>query len=265
MSEVGATFAACRAQKRAAFVPYLMAGDPDLATSPELLRALVAGGADLIALGVPFTDPIGDGPVLRRAAARALEAGTTLSGILRLVARRRAELGVPMVLVSYYNPILRRGVERFAEQVESSGIDALLCIDLPPEESEDLRTALGDHGVDLASTLAPQADRRRIRQVAELASGFVYYASRPGVTGVRERLPAYLPKRIKRVRRRLRLPLAVGFGLSTAEQVGVVARVADGVVVGSALVREVETHRGAADCASRLEQEVARLRAGVER
>lgn len=265
MSDVGAAFAACRQEKRAAFVPYLMAGDPDLATSAELLAALEAGGADLIALGVPFSDPIGDGPILRRAAQRALVGGTTLSAILRLVARQRAGLRVPVVLVTYYNPVLRRGIERFAEQAEGSGVDGVLCVDLPPEEGEELAAALAERGVDLAHALAPQADRRRIRRIGEASRGFVYYASRPGVTGVREHLPADLPKRIKRVRRRLDLPLAVGFGISTPEQVGEVARVADGVVVGSALVREIEAHRGSRDLAARIEDEVARLRAGIER
>lgn len=264
MSAIAAAFAACSEEKRAAFIPYLTAGDPDLATSAELLEALAAGGADLVELGVPFSDPIADGPVNQRAAERALASGTTLSGILRLVAEQRQRLGLPIVLFTYFNPIHRRGIERFAEQAESSGVDGVLCLDLPPEESDELAEALERRQIDPIYLLAPTSTRRRIKRVDALSRGFVYYVSRTGVTGQRENLPSYLLKQVKRLRRRLARPLAVGFGISTPEQVAEVASVADGVVVGSALVELVELHAGSGDLPGRLEREVARLRAGVE-
>ena len=265
MTRLEETFERCRSEKRAAFIPYLTAGDPGLRQSEVLLHALVAGGADVIELGVPFSDPIADGPVNQRAAQRALEAGASLSAVLRIVARNRAELGVPVVLFTYYNPIHARGAVRFAEQAASSGVDGVLCVDLPPEEGEsELSPALRERGVDLVYLLAPTSARRRVRVVNGASSGFVYYVSRTGVTGVRERLPRYLLKQAKRLRKRLDLPLAVGFGISTPEQVAQVAKVADGVVVGSALVSEVEEHAGEDGLARRLEARVRELRSGID-
>ncbi len=260
MSEIGPVFERCREEKRAAFIPYLTGGDPDLETSGRLLEALAAGGADLIEIGVPFSDPIADGPVNQRAAARALAAGTSLSAVLDLVARYRDKLGVPMVLFTYFNPILAAGVERFAERAEASGVDGVLCVDLPPEEAaSELIPALRARDIDSVFLLAPTSDRRRIQAVARASTGFVYYVSRTGVTGAREELPKPLLKEAKRMRRRLSQPLAVGFGISTPEQVRSVARVADGVVVGSALVRIVEEHASEPGLAERLEAQVREL------
>ena len=262
MIAIDAAFARCRAERRAAFIPYLTAGDPDLATTGRLLEALTLGGADIIELGVPFSDPIADGPVNQRAAVRALRSGTTLSGILDLVAGCREKLGAPVVLFTYFNPILARGVDSFAEQAAASGVDGVLCVDLPPEEAAgELLPALQAAGVDPIFLLAPTSTRAREKAVAAASSGFVYYVSRTGVTGTREELPKELVKEVKRLRRRLELPLAVGFGISTPEQVGAVGRVADGVVVGSALVRVVEEHAAEADLAQRVEREAARLSA----
>ena len=262
MNAIDAAFARCRAARRAAFIPYLTAGDPDLATSARLLEALTLGGADIIELGVPFSDPIADGPVNQRAATRALAAGTTLSGILDLIAGSRERLGVPVVLFTYFNPILARGVESFAEQAAASGVDGVLCVDLPPEEAAaELTPALRGAGVDPIFLLAPTSTRAREKAVAAASRGFVYYVSRTGVTGTREELPAELVRQVKRLRRRLELPLAVGFGISTPEQVRAVGRVADGVVVGSALVRIVEQRAGEPDLVEVVEREAARLSA----
>ncbi len=262
MSELSAVFERCRGERRAAFIPYLTAGDPDFETAGRLLEALAAGGADLIELGVPFSYPIADGPVNQRAAARALAAGATLSGVLDLVARHRDRLGVPMVLFTYFNPILAAGVERFAERAEASGVDGVLCVDLPPEEAaEELIPALRARDVDTVFLLAPTSDRRRIRAVADAATGFVYYVSRTGVTGTRDELPRPLLKEAKRMRRKLSQPLAVGFGISSPEQVEAVAKVADGVVVGSALVRIVEENAADPALVERIESEVRRLAA----
>jgi tryptophan synthase alpha chain len=254
------TFRRCADENRAAFIPFLMGGDPDLGTTEELLAALVRGGADLIELGVPFSDAIADGPVNQAAAGRALAAGTTTSGILELVARNRDRLGVPIVLFTYFNPIHARGVERFAEQAAASGVDGVLCVDLPPEEAAGgLAPALGAHGVDTVFLLAPTSDRSRVERVKAASTGFVYYVSRTGVTGERRSLEPELVKQVKRLRRRLPQPLAVGFGISTPGQVAEVAAIADGVVVGSALVRLVGEHGGDHDLAARIEERVREL------
>ena len=261
-SRIGAAFSNCRKLKRSAFIPYLCAGDPDLQKTPELLRALAGGGAGLIELGVPFSDPMADGPTNQRASHRALEAGTTLSGILEMVALHREELGVPIVLFTYCNPIFQHGLARFAEQASASGVDGVLFVDLPPEEAaEEVTPTLAEHGIDKIFLLAPTSTRGRIRSISQASSGFVYYVSRTGVTGEQDQLAEELLEELRAVRRRVRLPLAVGFGISTPEQVGTVAEVADAVVVGSHLVRMVEEHAGDVDLASLLEDRVRELMA----
>jgi tryptophan synthase alpha chain len=262
MSAIDEVFARCAAEGRAAFIPFLMAGDPELETTSALLDALAAGGADLIELGVPFSDPIADGPTNQRAAARALAAGTKLSGILQVVASHRDRLGVPIVLFTYFNPLLARGVERFAEQAAASGVDGVLCVDLPPEEAAgELAPALRRQGVDTVFLLSPTSTRERVQRVAAASSGFIYYVSRTGVTGERTALPLELSREIKRLRRRLDLPLAVGFGISSAAQVAEVGELADGVVVGSALVRLVEEHGADPDLPAAIEARVRELAA----
>jgi tryptophan synthase alpha chain len=230
------------------------------------MEAFVDGGADLIELGVPFSDPIADGPVIQAASQRALAAGTTMSAILRLVARHRDRLGVPIVLFSYFNPIHRRGVLNFAEQAAASGVDGVLCVDLPPEEAgEEVVPALRKQGLDTIFLLAPTSDRQRVRSVAAMSSGFVYYVSRTGVTGARQELPKELLKEAKRLRRKIDLPLAVGFGISTPEQVEQVARVADGVVVGSALVKLIGDHSNAPDLMEKVTAKIRELVAPLGR
>ena len=262
MSNISLAFERCRGEDRAAFIPYLTAGDPDLGTTAELLPALVDGGADLIELGVPFSDPIADGPVNQQAAVRALASGTTLAGILELVTRYRDKLGVPIVLFTYFNPIHCRGVQAFADQASTSGVDGVLCVDLPPDEARgEFLPILRARGIDTVFLLAPTSTRERIRQVGAASSGFVYYVSRTGVTGVRDSLAPELLRDAKQLRRRLELPLAVGFGISTPEQVKAVAGVADGVVVGSALVRLVAENAGSPELAQLLETESLRLSA----
>jgi tryptophan synthase alpha chain len=234
-------FARCAKERRAAFIPYITAGDPDLATTPGLVEALVEAGADIVELGVPFSDPIADGPVNQRAAYRALESGTSLSGVLRLVDRCRERFGVPIVLFTYFNPIHARGVAAFAEQAAESGVDGVLCVDLPPEEAEgELAPALRASGVDPIFLLAPTSTPERIRRAGKASRGFVYYVSRTGTTGERAAVSATLRREVRAVKRRVGVPVAVGFGISTPEQVAQVAAIADGVVVGSALVRVVE-------------------------
>jgi tryptophan synthase alpha chain len=262
MSAIDEVFFKCSHEGRAAFIPFLMAGDPDLNATAEYMEALAAGGADIIELGVPFSDPIADGPVNQRAAVRALEAGTKLSGILQLVARHRDKLGIPIVLFTYFNPLHARGVERFAEQAAASGVDGILCVDLPPEEGErDFIPALREQGVDTIFLLAPTSTRERVSKVGGASTGFVYYVSRTGVTGERTALPTDLVRDVKRLRKRLDQPLAVGFGLSTPEQVAEVGEIADGVVVGSAFVRLIEENAGSSELPLLLEDRVRDLSA----
>jgi tryptophan synthase alpha chain len=263
---LAAAFAAARRDGRAAFVPFLMAGDPELETTGELAGALAAAGADVIELGVPFSDPIADGPVNQAAAERALAAGTRLAGILELVARIRRRVGAPIVLFSYFNPILRYGPARFAEHAAASGVDGVLCVDLPPEEAAaELLPALRAHRLDPVFLLAPTSTRERVRAVARAGSGFVYYVSRTGVTGERAELPAGLAGEVRALRRALDLPVAVGFGLATPEQVATVSQVADGAVVGSALVRFAAEHAGEPDLLPLFAQRAARLAAATRR
>lgn len=256
-------FARCRAEKRAAFVPFLMAGDPDLETTLELIGALVDGGADLIELGVPFSDPMADGPVNQRAAARGLGSGTTLAGVLDVVARARGQWQqVPIVLFSYLNPLLAAGVERFARRAAASGVDGVLCLDLPPEEAAgEYVEQLAAHDLSPILLLAPTSTKERVRRVDAMARGFVYYVSRTGVTGEKGELAEELLGQVKALRRKLHSPLVVGFGISTPQQVAAVGAVADGVVVGSALVRLVEEHGAAAPVADAVRELSAPLRA----
>ena len=265
MSAISEVFVECRQAKRAAFIPFLTAGDPDLETTGRLLQALVAGGADLIELGVPFSDPIADGPTIQRSSNRALEGGVTLSGILRMVARQRDRLGVPIVLFTYFNPVHARGLDDFAEQAAASGVDGVLCVDLPPDEGADFVRSLERHGLDSIFLVAPTSTRDRIQKVVRASSGFVYYVSRTGVTGARREFTPELLRETKKLRRRIDLPLAVGFGVSTPEQVRDLAGVADGVVVGSALVQLVEDKTGDPGLIQAVEDRVRQLTAPLRR
>ncbi len=245
---IAEAFARCRQESRAAFVPFLMAGDPDLAVTGKLLAALARGGADVIELGVPFSDPIADGPVNQKAAVRALAAGTTLTSILELVGRHRQELGVPIVLFTYFNPIHAQGVEAFAAKAAAAGVDGVLCVDLPPEEGRrEYVPAMRGAGVDTIFLLSPTSTEARMDVVGKASSGFVYYVSRTGVTGGDTALRTALQGELERVSRHVDLPVAVGFGIATPGQAAEVAALADGVVVGSALVRLVEEHGAGPD------------------
>ncbi len=270
ISHIDGAFARCSEAKRAAFIPYLCGGDPDLGTTRMLLHALVRGGADIIEVGVPFSDPIADGPVNQRAAYRALSKGTTLPALLRMIHEERAALGVPIVLFTYFNPLLAMGIERFAETASAAGVDGVLCVDLPPEEAEEaLSPALARVEIAPIFLLAPTSRKERIVKVAEQSRGFVYYVARLGVTGQHTDVDAALRKEVKAVAKRAGLPVAVGFGLSTPEQVSEVAQYADGVVVGSALVKDVEDSvaKGLSgeDTAAALERRVRGLTSGLAR
>lgn len=220
---------------RTAFIPFLTHGYPSPEATPRLLHRLAEAGADAIELGVPFSDPLADGPTIQRASWKALEHGVTLADTLELVAERGGDLP-PIVLFSYLNPILRMGVDRFVERADAAGVAGLLVTDLPAGVDPDLEARLDAGSVDLIRLIAPTTTDERIERIAGPASGFIYYIARTGVTGARQELEAELETEVARLRRRVRLPVAVGFGISRPDQARRVAGFADGVVVGSALI-----------------------------
>lgn len=226
----------------AALIPFVFAGDPDLDRTRQIVLELEARGADLIELGVPFSDPMADGPANQRAGARALRAGASVAAILGLVSELRKETEIPIILFGYYNPILQYGPERFAADAARAGADGCLVVDLPPEEAAELKGPARHHGLDLIYLLAPTTPIKRARQIVRSASGFLYYVSVTGVTGTRTELDAELEPRVRELKTITRLPLGVGFGISTGEQAGRVASFASAVVVGSAFSLLIEAH-----------------------
>jgi len=221
-------------------IAYLTAGDPTLEATEKIVLAAAEAGADLIELGVPFSDPLADGPTIQRASERALKSGTTLAGILALVGRLRQKTDVPLILFSYYNPILQMGLEKFAASAAAAGVDGALATDLTPEEAGDYRAILKAHGLDMIFLAAPTSTDKRLERIAAATSGFLYLISRTGVTGTRDALPEELPALVRRARRATRLPIAVGFGISLPTHVSVLGGIADAAVVGSAIVAEIE-------------------------
>ncbi len=227
---------------RKGFIPFITAGDPDLETTRELIVELARAGATVIELGVPFTDPMADGPVIQRASERALRHGFDLAEVLQVVFDARKQTDVPIVLFSYYNPLLQFGIARLAGEAKSAGVDGVLVIDLVPEEASEFAAVLRANNLDMIFFVAPTSPDERLKMVAERATGFIYAVSRAGITGAREEMSAEAEKLVKRVRRFSDLPIAVGFGISTPEHVIGVWRFADAAVVGSALVAEIERH-----------------------
>jgi tryptophan synthase alpha chain len=221
-------------------VAYITAGDPSLAATEKIVLAAAEAGADVIELGVPFSDPVADGPTIQRASERALRSATTLAGVIGLVEKIRAQSDVPLVLFTYFNPILQMGLEKFAKTAALAGADGVLATDLTPEEAEEYRSTLQAHGLDTVFLAAPTSTDARLALIAHVSSGFLYLISRAGVTGAREALPPDLPALVRRTRKFTSLPIAVGFGISLPTHVTVLGGIADAAVVGSALVAEIE-------------------------
>jgi tryptophan synthase alpha chain len=235
-------FAALKAENRAGFVSYVMAGDPDAATALAILEGLPAAGADIIELGFPFSDPMAEGPTIQRASQRALAQKMTLNGTLDLVrAFRQGDDDTPLILMGYLNPLVNKGFETFAREAAQAGVDGLIVVDCPPEEADPLADALEAHGVSLIRLAAPTTDDARLPAVVRRTSGFLYYVSVAGVTGVKSADAGDVAPAVARLRKASGLPVAVGFGIRTAEQAAAVARIADAAVVGSALVDEIES------------------------
>ena len=262
-TRIGRLFERLRAERRAALIAYITAGDPSPDRTPALVDALERGGADLIELGVPFSDPIADGPVIQRGSDRALKAGTTVSKVLEIAAEIRKRSQIPLLLFTYMNPVLRYGLEALARDAVSRGIDGCLLTDLSVEEAEPYTAAMRRAGLDTVFLAAPTSTERRLKLVAEFSTGFIYLISRTGVTGERTALSDGVAPLVKSMRQVTRLPLAVGFGISTADQARTVGAIADAVVVGSAFVRVIEQNTASPNLETRLEALARELSSGL--
>jgi tryptophan synthase alpha chain len=262
-TRIGRLFERLRAEHRPALIAYITAGDPSPARTPALVAALERGGADLIELGVPFSDPIADGPVIQRGAERALKAGTTVAKVLEIAAEIRKHSQIPLLLFTYMNPVLRYGLEALARDAVAHDIDGCLLTDLSVEEAEPYIAAMRHAGLDTVFLAAPTSTERRLKLVAEYSTGFIYLISRTGVTGERASLSDGVAPLVDSMRRITRLPLAVGFGISTAGQACAVGAIADAVVVGSAFVRVIEQNAASPDLEPKLQALARELSSGL--
>ena len=250
-SRIAGAFSRIRASGRPGLIPYVTAGDPSLARTAEILVALAEGGADVLEVGVPFSDPLADGPVIQRASERALASGATLRGVLGMIRDTRERVAAPVVLFTYANPVMRMGETRFVEEAKAAGVDGVLVLDLPIEEAAPFRALLAAAGLDPIFLLSPTTTDARIRAAAAMGSGFLYVISRLGVTGARSQVAANVESLVARIRAQSELPLALGFGISRPEHVADVGRWVDAAVVGSALVSVIAEHGATPDLAER--------------
>lgn len=244
MNRIEHTFAMARSESRAAFISYVCAGDPDMETSLEVCRTLIGEGTDILELGVPFSDPLADGLTNQLAAERALASGMTQEKVFALIREIRTFSQVPIVLYTYYNLVFSQGLETYAKRAAEAGVDGILTLDLPPEEAGEFEEACAKEGIKTVYIIAPTSPEKRISLICERATGFIYYVSQEGVTGERDKVAANLPEKLALIRKHARLPVVVGFGISKPEHVRSVATVADGVVVGSALVNCIARNPG---------------------
>jgi len=242
MSRISETFIKLKQKGERALVTYITAGDPDLQTTESLLYCLASEGADIIELGVPFSDPMADGITIQRAFERALKTPFSLEAILTLVQKVRTRIETPIVLFGYYNPFYQYGLKKLCSAARQAGVDGLLVVDLPPEEAMNLKQEAQDQQLDMIFLLAPTSTDERIRRVAQLASGFIYYVSVTGVTGARESLAAMIDKNVARIKNATRLPVGVGFGISKPEHIRAMTAGVDAVIVGSAIIKIIEEH-----------------------
>lgn len=264
MTRIGEKFKELGAKGEKALITFITAGDPDLTVTEECILEMERGGADIVELGVPFSDPMADGPTIQKSSERALGAGTTLPKILAMVKSVRRRSRIPIVLMGYFNPVFRYGAAKFAADAVAAGVDGVLLVDLPPEEGSGFKDAASAAGLDVISLLTPTSDENRIDKVARLGSGFIYYVSVTGVTGARESVADSMFGKVAEIRARSPLPVAVGFGISDPIQAARVASAADGVVVGSAIVKLFEEFSGA-ELKTKLREFVAGLKAGINK
>jgi tryptophan synthase alpha chain len=259
MSRIAEQFSRAKSEGRGAFIAYITAGFPSMGATVEIAVALAGAGVDILELGVPFSDPVADGPVIQRASEAALEAGATLDGCLGAAAEIARRAALPVVLFSYFNPLLQCGLDRLAGRLADARVDGLLVTDVVPEEAGPVIDAMRPRGVDTVFLAAPTSSEERLARIAAASTGFVYAVSRTGVTGARETVSDRAAPLVERVRRHTALPVAVGFGVSSAAQVAEIWRVADGAVVGSRLVAEIAEHRSAHDLPERAARFAASL------
>ncbi len=262
MSRIAEKFAELKKNGGKALITFITAGDPDLDMTRDLILEMEKSGADIIELGVPFSDPMADGPTIQMASERALAAGTTLERILAMVESVRRVSQVPIILMGYFNPVYRYGIGKFAADAVKAGVDGVLIVDLPPEEAAGFRSEALAQGLDVIFLLTPTSDDKRIEKVARLAGGFVYYVSVTGVTGARKSVADDVLDVVTKIKKRIDLPVAVGFGISAPSQAAKVASVAEGVVVGSALVKLFEKYRGI-ELKNEVGRFIAELKAGI--
>lgn len=244
VNRIDAAFQKLRAGRKKAFIAFLTAGYPDLAATGKLVLEFAARGVDMIELGIPFSDPMADGPVIQESSQEALKHHVRLIDVLRLVRDLRKKTQIPLLFMSYYNPIFRMGEQRFVTEASRCGLDGIIVPDLPPEEGRGLITAARCAGIHTITFVAPTTDPKRLVSIARKARGFIYYLSVTGVTGSRKKLPADIAAHVKSIKRLTRTPVCVGFGVSTPEQVSHIQSVADGVIVGSAIIRQIRRHKG---------------------
>lgn len=261
---IAAKFRELRARNEAALVPYVVAGDPNLEATAALVREFEARGADIIELGVPFSDPMADGPANQRGSQRGLKSGASLAAIMSMVSELRKDSEIPIVLFGYFNPIFHYGCERFCADAARAGIDALLVVDLPPDEAGELKTPARANGLDLIFLLAPTTTTERARKVVRSASGFIYYVSVTGVTGARTALASDIEEHVNKLRDVTDLPIGVGFGISTPAQAAHIARFADAVVVGSAITLLVEANADSPELVSKVAELVGSMKSAMK-
>lgn len=253
-------FEKLKAEKKKGFIAFITAGDPDIGTTKKIIKELERSGADMIELGIPFSDPMADGPTIQASYERAVKGGVHLTDVLKLVAEVRKDSEIPLVLFGYYNPVFNYGLKKFAKDAARAGADGVLIVDLPPEESDELKVELDRNGVDLIFLLTPTSDEGRMSLVASKASGFIYFVSVTGVTGARSAVSSGIHKFVKRVRKHTDLPLGVGFGISTPAQAKEVCTSADAAVVGSAIISVIARNKG-----PRLLKELGSFVSGIKR
>lgn len=263
MSRIDKVFSELKQKGETALIPFLTAGDPSVEVTVELVRTLAENGADLIELGVPFSDPMADGPTIQAASERALAAGTTLKKVLQVVTQVRTESQIPLVLMGYYNPIFRYGAERFAKDAVAAGVDGLLLVDLPPEEVGEISDVMRAAGLALITLLAPTTPPERMQRLAAAAEGYLYYVSMTGVTGTQKITPADIRVAVESIQGMTEVPVGVGFGITTVADARAVGEFADGVVVGSALVKIIAEYAQSDELLPRVGRFIAELKQGL--
>jgi len=263
MNRIEQRFSALRAKKEKALICFLTAGDPNLEKTREIILGMEAAGVDCVEIGVPFSDPTADGPIIQAASQRALKNGATLSGILAMIETLRKISEIPIVLFGYYNPILSYGPERFATRAQEAGVDGILVVDLPPEEADELRQCTDPQGIDFISLIAPTTSTDRMKKIAAHATGFLYYISITGVTGTAKPQVEEVKKDVERIRKVTALPLAIGFGISTPQQAKEMAPYADAIVVGSAIVKMIAENSQQSDLVSVVSQYAREMKKAI--